>query len=175
MSTLIGSRVEMVEAESSFTGRVIQENASLGKLVVLLESGELQNFFRRDLTSITVLKESREVKISDCFEQSSQVDKKMQDSWPRTKVEEVRSVDVSNQMQSVPSPRVSFADKQCVRSEEEMKEIFASVRPELPVLPSRIERPETLGKVLLLPSFKCAATFSSCTYIPRLEVATAIS
>ena len=173
MSTLVGSRVEMVEAESSFTGRVIQENASLGKLVVLLDSGELQNFFRRDLTSITVLKESREVKMSDCFEQSSQVGKKMQDSWPRTKVEEVRSVDVRNQ--SVLSPRVSFADKQTVRSEEEMKEIFASVRPELPVLPSRIERPETLGKVPLLPSFKCAATFSSSTYIPRLEVATATS
>ena len=55
------------------------------------------------------------------------------------------------QMQSVPSPRVSFADKQCVRSEKQMKEIFASVRPEIPVLPRRIERPETLGKVCALP------------------------
>merc|ERR1719186_496064 len=117
MSTLVGSQVEMVEAESSFNGKVIQENASLGKLVVLLDSGGLQNFFRRDLTSITVLKKSWEVKMLDCFEQSSQVGKKMQDSWPRTKVEEVRSVDVKNQ--SVLSPRVSFADKQCVQSEEE--------------------------------------------------------
>ena len=147
MSTLVGSQVEMVEGESSFTGRVIQENASLGKLVVLLDSGELQNFFRRDLTSITVMKEGPEVKMSDCGGRSFQVGKTMQDSWPRTKVEEVKSVDVRNQMQSVPAPMVSFADEQCVRSEEEMKEIFASVKPELPVLPSRIERPETLGKV----------------------------
>ena len=50
----------MVEAESSFTGKVLQENASLGKLVVLLDSGELQNFFRRDLISITALKEGGE-------------------------------------------------------------------------------------------------------------------
>ena len=166
MSTLVGRRVEMVEAESSFTGRVIQENASLGKLVVLLDSGELQNFFRRDLTSITVMKEGGEVKMSDCGDQSSQAGKKMRDSCPRSKVEEVKM-----QMQSVSSPRVSFADKQCVRSEKEMKDIFASVRPEIPVLPRRIERPETLGKVRLSTflSFKCV--LSTC--IPRQEDATA--
>ena len=143
MSTLVGSRVEMVEVESSFTGRVIQENASLGKLVVLLDSGEVQNFFRRDLTSITVLKEKdQKNKTSERVDQSSPIVKKMQDIWPRSKVEEVKK-----QMQSVLSTRVSFDNKQCVQSEEEMKEIFASVKPELPVLPSRIERPETLGKV----------------------------
>ena len=60
MSALVGSRGELVEAESSFTVKVIQENASLGKLVVLLDSGELQNFFRSDLTSINVLKECGE-------------------------------------------------------------------------------------------------------------------
>ena len=56
MSSLVGYQIEMVEAGSSFAGKVIQENASLGKLVVLLDTGEMQNFFRRDLTSITVLK-----------------------------------------------------------------------------------------------------------------------
>ena len=73
----------------------------------------------------------------------------MQDNLPRSKVEEVRSVEDERQLQSVPPTRESFADERCVQSEEEMKKIFASVRPQLPVLPSRIERPETLGKVLL--------------------------
>ena len=147
MSTLIGSRVEMVEAESSFTGKVLQENASLGKLVVLLDSGELQNFFRRDLTSITVLKEGREVNMSGCVDQSSPIGDKMQDSWLRSKVEESRSVDAGKQWQRVSPTRETLADDRCVRSEEEMREIFAGVRPEFPVLPRRIERPETLGKV----------------------------
>ena len=35
---------------SSFTGKVIQENTSLGKLVVLLDSGYVQNFFRRNIS-----------------------------------------------------------------------------------------------------------------------------
>ena len=138
----------MVEAESSFTGKVIQENASLGKLVVLLDSGELQNFFRRDLTSITVLKECGEVNMSGCGrgDQSSLVGKKMQDNWPKSKLEEVRSVDDRKQLQRVTPTRETFTDKQCVRSEEEMREIFAGVRPELPVLPRRIERPGPLER-----------------------------
>ena len=157
MSALVGSRVEMVEAESSFTGKVIQENAILGKLVVLLDSGELQNFFRRDLTSITVLKEGREVNMSDCGDQSSQVGEKMQERWPRSKVSEVRSIADGKQMPSVQQPTTEiFGDDQCVRSEEEMKELFASVRPELPVLPRRIERPETLGKVRV---YNCTCYF----------------
>ena len=128
MSALVGSRVEMVEAESSFTGKVIQENASLGKLVVLLDSGELQNFFRRDLTTITVLKECGEVNMSGCGrgDQSSLVGKKMQDNWPRSKVEELKGVDDGKQLQSVTPTRETFADERCVRSEEEMREIFAS-------------------------------------------------
>ena len=112
MSALVGSRVEMVEAESSFTGKVIQENASLGKLVVLLDSGELQNFFRRDLTCITVLKECGEVNLSGCGRgvQSSLVGKKMQDSWPRSTVEELKSVDDGKQLQRVTPTRETFAD-----------------------------------------------------------------
>ena len=161
MSTIVGNRVEMVEAESSFTGKVIQENASLGKLVVLLDSGELQNFFRRDLTSITVLKEGGEVNLSVFEDQSTHVGKQMQDNWRRSKVEgeNRRSIEDRKHPESVQSKRESFADERCVRSEEEMKEIFASVRPELHVLPSRIEQPETLGKVCVpsLLSFECAA------------------
>ena len=160
MSTLVGSRVEMVEAESSFTGKVIQENLSLGKLVVLLDSGELQNFFRRDLTTITVLKESGEVNMSGCGrgDQSSLVGKKM----PRSKVEELKGVDDGRQLQSVTPTRETFADERCVQSEEEMREIFANVRPELPVLPRRIERPETLGKVRV---FNCTYLYNCTTFI----------
>ena len=123
---VVGSRVEMVEAESSFTGKVIHENASLGKLVVLLDSGELQNFFRRDLTSINVLKECGEVNMSGCGrgDQSSLVGKKMQDNWPKSKLEEVRSVEDGKQLlQHVTPTRETFADERCVRSEEEMREI----------------------------------------------------
>ena len=162
MSALVGSRVEMVEAESSFTGKVIQENAILGKLVVLLDSGELQNFFRRDLTTITVLKESGEVNMSGCGDQSSLVGKKMQDNWPRSKVEELKGVDDGRQLQSVTPTRETFADERCVQSEEEMREIFASVKPELPVLPRRIERPETLGKVR---GFNCTYLYNCTTFI----------
>ena len=164
MSALVGSRVEMVEAESSFTGKVIQENASLGKLVVLLDSGELQNFFRRDLTTITVLKECGEVNMPGCGrgDQSSLVGKKMQDNWPRSKVEELKGVDDGRQLQSVTPTRETFADERCVQSEEEMREIFASVKPELPVLPRRIERPETLGKVR---GFNCTYLYNCTTFI----------
>ena len=125
MSSLVGSRVEMVETESSFTGKVIQENLSLGKLVVLLDSGELQNSFRRDLTSINVLKECGEVNMPGCGrgDQSSLVGKKMQDNWPRSKVEELKGVDDGKQLQSVTPTRETFADERCVRSEEEMREI----------------------------------------------------
>ena len=181
MSSLVGSRVEMVEAESSFTGKVIQENASLGKLVVLLDSGELQNFFRRDLTTITVLKECGEVNMPGCGrgDQSSLVGKKMQDNWPRSKVEELKGVDDGKQLQSVTPTRETFADERCVQSEEEMREVFANVRPELPVLPRRIERPETLGKVRV---YNCTYYFHlnvlpgflhPFTYIPRREGVTA--
>ena len=113
--------------------------------------------------------------MSGCGDQSSGVGTKMQDIWRGPKVEEARSADNKKLLQSEPPTRESFADERCVRSEEEMKEIFASVRPELPVLPSRIERPETLGKVCL-PTFlscECAAWFSLSICISRREGATA--
>ena len=150
MSSLVGCQIEMVEAGSSFAGKVIQENANLGKLVVLLDTGELQNFFRRDLTSITVLKiKTRpESKMSGCGGQPlAQLGRKMQDYLPRSRVDEDRTVDNAKHMPSEPGRRGNYVDERCVRSEEEMKEIFSSVRPERAVLPSRIERPETLGKV----------------------------
>ena len=155
MSSLVGCQIEMVEAGSSFAGKVIQENASLGKLVVLLDTGELQNFFRRDLTSITVLKikTSPESKMSGYgYQPLAQLGRKMQDNLPRSRVDEDRTVDNTKHMPSEPGRRGNFVDERCVRSEEEMKEIFSSVRPERAVLPSRIERPETLGKVCT-PSF----------------------
>ena len=81
MSALVGSRVEMLESGSSFTGKVIQENTSLGKLVVLLDSGYVQNFFRRNISSITVLRESQELKISSCGVLVNQRKSNNRDHW----------------------------------------------------------------------------------------------
>ena len=147
MSALVGSRVEMLESGSSFTGKVVQENTSLGKLVVLLDSGEVQNFFRRDLSSITVLRESRELEISSSGDHAHQRENNNQDHWLDSKDNDKRifSDIASSQITTTKmNPSVNDCSPQ---GEEEMKAIFESVRPEMSVLPRRLEQPETLGKV----------------------------
>ena len=147
MSALVGSRVEMLESGSSFRGKVIQENTRLGKLVVLLDSGEVQNFFRRDLSSITVLRESRELEISSSGDHAHQRENNNQDHWLDSKDNDKRifSDIASSQITTTKmNPSVNDCSPQ---GEEEMKAIFESVRPEMSVLPRRLEQPETLGKV----------------------------
>jgi hypothetical protein len=105
---LVGRRISLVEGEGTFVGRVLHEDPALGKLAVLLEPGKgLQNFFRRDLTSITPL-----------------------DTATPEAREPIAMV--------TPRPATSLT------SEEEMKRIFHSVRPEAagggPV-PERMGRP----------------------------------
>ena len=100
--TLVGCRVRMQEGEGVFEGEVRQEDAALGKLVVLLDSGKLENFFTGDLAKLQVPE--------------------------RPPTEQAR-------------PR---EESRAVRSEEEMRRIFASVVPESrcgPVVPERMGRP----------------------------------
>ena len=147
MSALVGSRVEMLESGSSFRGKVIQENTRLGKLVVLLDSGEVQNFFRRDLSSITVLRESRELEISSSGDHAHQRENNNQDHWLDSKDNDKRIFsDIASSQITTTKMKPSVND--CSpQGEEEMKAIFESVRPEMSVLPRRLEQPETLGKV----------------------------
>ena len=147
MSALVGSRVEMLESGSSFRGKVIQENTRLGKLVVLLDSGEVQNFFRRDLSSITVLRESRELEISSSGDHAHQRENNNQDHWLDSQDNDKRIFsDIASSQITTTKMKPSVND--CSpQGEEEMKAIFESVRPEMSVLPRRLEQPETLGKV----------------------------
>jgi hypothetical protein len=55
MVSLLGCQVNLRENEETFLGEVIQEDLQLGKLSVMLEEGGLQVFFRRDLSSLTVI------------------------------------------------------------------------------------------------------------------------
>ena len=147
MSALVGSRVEMLESGSSFTGKVIQENTSLGKLVVLLDSGEVQNFFRRDLSSITVLKESQELEVSSSGDLAYQRENNNRDHWFDSKDNDKRIFSDIASSQITPTEKKPSVNNCSPQSEEEMKAIFESVRPEMSVLPKRLEQPETLGKV----------------------------
>ena len=148
MSTLVGSRVEMLESGSSFTGKVIQENTSLGKLVVLLDSGEVQNFFRRDLSSITVLRESQqELEVSSSGDLANQRENNNRDHWLDSKDNDKRIFSDIASSQITPTEKKPSANNCTPQSEKEMKAIFESVRPEMSVLPRRLEQPETLGKV----------------------------
>ena len=137
----------MLESGSSFRGKVIQENTRLGKLVVLLDSGEVQNFFRRDLSSITVLRESRELEISSSGDHAHQRENNNQDHWLDSKDNDKRIFsDIASSQITTTKMKPSVND--CSpQGEEEMKAIFESVRPEMSVLPRRLEQPETLGKV----------------------------
>ena len=147
MSALVGSRVEMLESGSSFTGKVIQENTSLGKLVVLLDSGEVQNFFRRDLSSITVLKESQELEVSSSGDLAYQRENNNRDHWFDSKDNDKRIFSDIASSQITPTEKKPSANNCSPQSEKEMKAIFESVRLEMSVLPRRLEQPETLGKV----------------------------
>ena len=147
MSALVGSRVEMLESGSSFRGKVIQENTRLGKLVVLLDSGEVQNFFRRDLSSITVLSESRELEISSSGDLANQRENNNRDHWLDSNGNDKRTYSEIVSSQITPKQKKPSANNCSPQSEEEMKAIFESVRPEMSVLPRRLEQPETLGKV----------------------------
>ena len=61
MAALLGCRVSLVEGGSTFSGEVKQHNPVLGKLAVSLEGGDLQNFFLKDVTSVTILEEDHKV------------------------------------------------------------------------------------------------------------------
>ena len=61
MVALLGCRVSLVEGGSTFSGEVKQHDPVLGKLAICLEGGELQNFFSKDLTSVTILEEDHKV------------------------------------------------------------------------------------------------------------------
>ena len=139
----------MLESGSSFTGKVIQDNTSLGKLVVLLDSGEVQNFFRRDLSSITVLKESRELVISSSGDLAKQRENNNRDRWLDSKDNDKRIFSEIVSGQITTTEKKPSANNCSPQSEKEMKAIFESVRPEMSVLPRRLEQPETLGKVSL--------------------------
>ena len=147
MSALVGSRVEMLESGSSFTGKVVQENTSLGKLVVLLDSGEVQNFFRRDLSSIIVLGESQESEVSSSGDLANQRENNNRDHWLDSNGNDKRTYSEIVSSQITPKQKKPSANNCSPQSEEEMKAIFESVRPEMSVLPRRLEQPETLGKV----------------------------
>jgi len=147
MSALVGSRVEMLESGSSFTGKVIQENTSLGKLVVLLDSGEVQNFFRRDLSSITVLRESQqELEVSSSGDLANQRESNNRDHWLDSNGNDKRTYSEIVSSHVTTTEKKPSAKNCSPQSEEEMKAIFESVRPEMSVLPRRLEQPETLGK-----------------------------
>ena len=170
MSALVGSRVEMLESGSSFTGKVIQENTSLGKLVVLLDSGEVQNFFRRDLSSITVLRESQELEVSSSGDLANQRENNNRDHWFDSKDNDKRIFSDIASSRITPTKKKPSANSCSPQSENEMKAIFENVRPEMSVLPRRLEQPETLGKVwwiilsqlqLQEPNFCC-----TCLKIP---------
>ena len=61
MASLLGCQVSLRENEETFLGEVIQEDTQLGKLSVMLEEGGLQVFFRRDLSSLTVIDDEKTV------------------------------------------------------------------------------------------------------------------
>ena len=52
--------MSLVEGGSTFRGEVKQHDPVLGKLAICLEGGELQNFFSKDLTSVTILEEEHQ-------------------------------------------------------------------------------------------------------------------
>ena len=147
MSALVGSRVKMLESGSIFTGKVIQENTSLGKLVVLLDSGEVQNFFRRDLSSIAVLRECQELEVSSPGDLANQRENNNRGHWLDSNGNDKRTYSEIASCQITPTEKKPSVNNCSPQSEEEMKAIFESVRPEMSVLPRRFEQPEILGKV----------------------------
>ena len=137
----------MLESGSSFTGKVIQENTSLGKLVVLLDSGEVQNFFRRDLSSIAVLRECQELEVSSSGDLANQRENNNRGHWLDSNGNDKRTYSEIASCQITPTEKKPSVNNCSPQSEEEMKAIFESVRPEMSVLPRRFEQPEILGKV----------------------------
>jgi len=126
-----GMRVKVVECGDEFVGKVQFVDLARGRLGLVLDKGELQLFYRRDVDRVTVLGNDSKVATDIVNESASKLEKmKIGSSLKSVGVSMVKVEDTQVQVDRV--NKLQRVGKDGVLGEEEMKKIFSEIRPDKP-------------------------------------------